>query len=152
MKGYTIVELIVAVSILVFVTALVVSRNRDFRSSKELEGVAQTFAADLRLAQSQAASGRKDQACTGDLEGYDVEIVRAASPAEYEVRLRCPNVILVKEVELTGVSVLSPTLVTFLPLASGVETLSGSAETITFIDELSGRESTVTITPSGNIQ
>ena len=71
-KGYTLIELILVVSVFLLITTLGIARFNEFNERQVVAQSADTFISNLRLIQAKALSGDKPDGCT-TLTGYTVE-------------------------------------------------------------------------------
>lgn len=69
--GFTIIELLVVMGVLVTITALLISNYNNFNAIEKLRQAGKTLKTDLRIAQTDATSGLKPTGC-GTLDGYQV--------------------------------------------------------------------------------
>ena len=160
--GFTIVELLIAVAIVLLFAGGVVSGYRTFNDTQTIKQVEQTLVSDLRLAQARATSGEKPGGCT-KLVGYTVRF--SNTPSSYTVQPQCAPEGLIsaaaQTVSLpTGVTFSNPPAspVIFGVLTQGVTnpttvTVSGGSKTIAVTISASGTidvvpTPTATITPT----
>ena len=103
LKGYTLVELLVSVTIIGLVFGVGYVAFRSFSQRQILDGAARDLRGQLRLAQEQALAGKKTVDCTGTLTGYQLNITSGVS---YDLEVYCTNGSFpVKSVDLpTGLS------------------------------------------------
>lgn len=73
-KGYTLVELLVGITIISIVFSIGYASFREFSRRQALSGVSKKIKADLRLAQQLSLTGQKPDACT-QLDGYTVSFL-----------------------------------------------------------------------------
>lgn len=85
--GFTLIEILIAITISSLLLGFAATSFRDFQSTQEIEQAQQLLKSNLRYAQSQALAGVKEteSGCTGDLVGWYVLLTSNA----YEVRSRC---------------------------------------------------------------
>lgn len=92
-NGYSLVEVLIAISIMVALFTLGFTNYRDFSRRQSLQNAAGKIQADLRLAQEMALSGQKptDSNCTGtnSLNGYFFNVINTST---YEIRASCTGV------------------------------------------------------------
>ncbi len=74
MAGFTLIELLVVVGIIGILTAVGVASYNSFNESRVIRSLAGEIESNLRLAQSNAISGKKDDNCTDYLEGWYVDL------------------------------------------------------------------------------
>lgn len=84
--GFTLVELLVTISIMTILFGIGISRYLDFNQSRRVKEAAQTLRADLRYARDRALAGEKVPGCT-TLIGWYVVIY----PHSYVFGCRCAN-------------------------------------------------------------
>jgi len=88
--GFTIIELVVVMSILVILFGLALPSYRDFQAGQALAQATQTLKADLRFAQSQALAGVKPNSSCGPtdvLRGWFIQFQESS----YSIYVRCGN-------------------------------------------------------------
>lgn len=73
-KGFTLVELLVAMTILAVLVGVSVARFRQFNRAQIVKEAAKSFKADLRMAQSKAVTGQKPASGCDYLKGYTVKL------------------------------------------------------------------------------
>ncbi len=152
--GYTIIELLIVVMVMVMVFGLGVIRYRDFQRRQALSAAARTLITDLRFAQERALAGNKPATCT-TLSGYVLHRVSASS---YDIRVRClpgPTDSVTKSETEVGFASKHPGItlsvfsdVFFKVLGEGV----GSAVSITLTQANTSFTKVVNITTGGEIQ
>ena len=109
--GYTLIEVVIAVSIGLLVTGLGLAAYNRFNERQGLEAGGSQLYSDLRLAQSRAAASDKPVACaSGTLQGYRL-LYLTGSTTKYQVMALCDG-------ELVDVGIIRT-------LPRGVETESG---------------------------
>lgn len=152
-SGFTLIELIVAVSIIGILFSIGVAKYGEFNRSQIVEQAALDLKNNLRLAQNRAFIGEKDSsptACgtTKYLDGWYVSF----DSGSYDIYGRCgedttffSTTIPLSSKKVTISSPLPPTI-RFKPLGNGVE----NAGTITLSG--SGGSRTVTVTATGEIR
>ena len=95
--AYTLIELLVGISIISIVFSVGFASYRDFSRRQALSGVTKALISDLRLIQQKALAGEKIGSCT-TLDGYKINI----SSASYSLYADCASDILLKTVDLTA--------------------------------------------------
>lgn len=155
-KGYTLIELLVGITIISIVFTIGYAGFREFSRRQALSGVSKTVKADLRLAQQLASTGQKpsvDQGSCSQLSGYTFE---REDVSEYSISANCFNAgfavsRLVKTVNLdtdVTISVSPNPSIQFKVLGQG--TNSDSDFTIT-LDHTSGSQTTIVVGSGGEI-
>lgn len=143
-SAFTIIELLIAMSIMVLLFGIGVAKYVSFNQSQTIKQAAQKLKSDLRVVANKAITGEKN-GC-GTLDGYQVSFISG----QYSISSACSGgtFIAVNAVNLpTGVSFNPlPSPVLFKVLGQGVS----SATTITLSGF--GRTEIVTVNISGEIQ
>jgi prepilin-type N-terminal cleavage/methylation domain-containing protein len=89
MKGFTLIELIVAVAISLTVTGLILVNYNTYNDTQTLKQAALTLKNNLRYAQIQALTGKKPTPCT-ELLGYIVNFFNVPNnPSNYTIQAEC---------------------------------------------------------------
>lgn len=155
-KGFTLVELLVALGIIAVVFGLSFVAYREFSRRQQLAEAANVFKSNLFLAQQRALSGERSICATGEvLNGYRVYF---DNPASYKVFADCgrswPQTWddqLIKSVNLpSGITKSAgPSDIYFKVLAQG--TVFDKDQTVVFTQVSTGKTLTVTITKTGSI-
>lgn len=149
MRGYTLIELLVTITIIGLMFGFGFVNFRDYSRRQHLAGVATKLKADLRLAQEKALSGEMPDGCI-NLSTYSVEI----SAGSYEVLANCADEVSVKTVDFpTGISA-SATLgtISFKVLGHGTNIPAGSEAKVTLAQADGGLTMMVTVTSGGEIK
>jgi prepilin-type N-terminal cleavage/methylation domain-containing protein len=151
--GYTLIEILVGVSIIGLIFSFGYVSYRDFARRQALLGTARGIKGDLRLAQEQALSGKKPAsvACAGEgsLNGYDFYTDSATS---YLIQANCAGGLVDdKAVEINSeISLVAiPDRFTFKVIGKGTS-LTGAA-TITLTQNVTGNTQIITVSPEGKI-
>lgn len=110
-RGFTIIEILVATSIMMVLFGIVIARYNSFNESEKVRQAALTLKADLRLAQTKARSGQLPLSpeCLG-FGGYYVDFVTDTS---YTIAPECNGS---RDFPLDTTTVTLPVGVTFSPL------------------------------------
>lgn len=154
-KGYTFIEILVALTIVGLIFGIGYVNFRDFSRRQALSGTARSVMGDLRLAQEQALAGKKPSAAfcnsPNQLNGYNF---RVNSSTSYQLEANCSggNVV-TKSVTLpTGISLStpSPNPITFKILGQGTN-LSADA-TITLTQPGTSNTKQIVVTSGGEIK
>lgn len=149
-KGFTIIEVLVVIVIIGLVMAVGSVRYSDFTKRQQVVTVKRQLMADIRAAQSDAASGIKPGGCNSQsytLEGYAFRLLSSggpSTPASYETFALCKSSVatenfITKSASLPlGVTIVITTSpgplvnpVIFKPLANGTNLAGGATSTIT---------------------
>jgi prepilin-type N-terminal cleavage/methylation domain-containing protein len=158
-NGYTLVEVLVVLSIMAVLFASGYSNYRDFSRRQAITNTSKSLQADLRLAQQTALSGNlpTDSACNGvnRLEGYLFNVVSATT---YEIKAKCTGgtAAPVKTVTLTpGITIAvpfpAPNPILFKVLGQGTNINSAHAD-IQLVQVSSTSATTIQVFPSGQIE
>lgn len=156
-KGYTLIELLVGLSIIGLLFGFGYVSFRDFSRRQSLAGTAKKIQGHLRLSQQESLSGRKpdNSACNtpNSLTGF---IFNVYSANAYKIQARCTGGdVLVRDVELPeGVTIQAPNPnpILFKVVGQGTNIGEGSTATITVVQTQSGNSYQVIVTSSGEIQ
>lgn len=157
-KGFTIIEVLVVIVIIGLVMVVGSVRYREFSQRQTVVSAKRQILADIRAAQSDAASGRKPDGCTANhtLTGYGFEVIGTANPASYRTYAVCAlggvsaNYV-TKQTNLPqGVTITQPPVIIFKPLAEGTNIPSGTSRVITINTGVNS--DTVTVTSAGEIK
>jgi len=147
MKGFTLIEVIVAVAVSLVVTGFIIVNYNSYNDVQTLKQAALTFKNNLRLAQSKAVTGEKPALCT-ELAGYRVVFTSTS----YTIRARCNP----EGNQGTTISVDLPHGVTFSPVPGTfwftVVTRGTTLSTITTLQLIgSGKQYAIQVSPGGDI-
>lgn len=151
-KGYSLVEILVVLTITGAIFGLGYAGFRDFARRQSINSAAKTFKTDIKLAQEQAFSGKKVQGC-GVLDGYKVSVDSAnslytifasCSNAEYEIKSKelPPDIVM---------TVATQNVFTFKSIGQGTDIPAGESVTVTFSQKASGYSVPVIISASGGV-
>jgi len=152
--GYTLIELLVAITILGIIFGAGYISFRDFSRRQALTAAVRTVSGDVRLTQEMALSGKKPAGCI-TLNGYkfkiapdSYDIVAACNfpEVEYDVKVGVPLPIGVTMAAQPSSSIY------FKVLGQGTNILEGSPEVVTLTQVNSGQTQTVTVTSGGEIK
>lgn len=155
MKGYTLIETLVALTIVGLIFGIGYVNFRDFARREALSGTARNVAGDLRLAQEQASAGKKPTAgaCNSPnlLNGYDFRVIGASS---YQLEANCSGGNVVTKTGTLpsdiSMSTPSPNPITFKILGQGTN-LSADA-TITLTQSGTSNTKQIVVTLGGEIK
>jgi prepilin-type N-terminal cleavage/methylation domain-containing protein len=125
-KGFTLIEVLVVVGLLLLTTGGVVSNYNNYNDRQKVKQATLTLKDNLRLAQTSAMSGNKPTGCSGQLTGYQVAFT---SSTLYTITALCAggNGPTVSISMPSDVSIASPVTITFSPL-------TGEANVATYAD------------------
>ena len=148
-KGFTIIELIVSISIILVLTGLGIASYRNYSDREVAKQEISTLKSNLRLAQSKAAAGQKPirNSCSSFV-GYTVSFTLSS----YTITPNCANGLAIDEA-LTVTLPASVTFVspyssfTFYPLSGGTSLSNDLTLEMTSLGNTYG----ITVTPSGLI-
>ena len=156
MKGYTLIELLVALSIIGLLFGFGYVSFRDFSRRQSLTGTAKNLQGDLRLAQQQALSGQKpdDPFCNppNTLESYAFEVV---STSEYKIKVFCTGGTFDAKDVLTPLDIIlsTPAInpVKFKAVGQGTNIPENSSVSLTLTQKGTGNQVNITIGSGGQI-
>lgn len=83
-KGYTLIELILVISVLTLIASFGIARYNEFNERQAVQQSADTFISNLRLVQAKGLAGDKPEGCT-TLVGWTVEF----GPDSYTMYAQC---------------------------------------------------------------
>ena len=159
-SGYTIIEILISVFILVIIFSSVQAGYRTFILQKSLETVKSQIISDLKLAQEYAMSGKKPAGCSG-LSGYQFRAYYNATPDNnyYRINAACSSGIsmvkevyiknIAKQVRFTGADA-TPYLL-FKVIGGGTNIDESLTKTYS-LTQAGGATLTITVTPGGEIR
>lgn len=152
-RAYTLIEVLVVLSIIGVLFGIGYVSYRDFSRRQELAGVAKNIQGNLRKAQQSALSGVKPEGvyCNSQtLIGYDFYMV---SSSEYQIRANCAGGnIVVLDVNLPVSETLSMTDNPILFKVLGNGTNIASSATITVVQTATGDSTQISVGSGGDIQ
>jgi prepilin-type N-terminal cleavage/methylation domain-containing protein len=145
-SGYTLIELLVGLTIIAIVFSIGFAGYRDFSRRQAVAGVTKSIQSDLRNAQQLALTGQKPDTCTR-LSGYTFASVSSTS---YSISANCSNgSIEVKNVNLVDTT-LSAGSVMFKVLGQGTDLPDSLIFTVTHTS--GATPGTITIGVGGDIK
>ena len=153
-SGYTLIEILVAISIIGVLFSFGFVSYRDFSRRQALSGLVKQIQGDLRLAQGDAAAGYKPSGCLGTLDSYSFYI---SSNSVYKVQANCGATTTdVKSVTLPSGATMStnsiPSLLKFKVLGQGTN-LSGGVDWIMNLQQAgTGVSASIMVTSGGEIK
>jgi prepilin-type N-terminal cleavage/methylation domain-containing protein len=156
-KGYTLIEILVALTIIGILFGAGYVGYRDFSRRQSLAGTVKIIQGDLRKIQQNALSGIKPAGCASpnNLTGYYLTIV--PSDNKYNVKAGCSNgssiqvgeeIYLPENISITPPSP-NPILFKVLGLGTNIPT---DTTTIVLTQDLTGNTATITIGSGGDIK
>lgn len=156
-KGYTLIELLVTLSIVGLLFGFSYSSFRDFSRRQALSGSSKKIQGDLRLAQQQSLSGKKPSGVKCDspslLQSFSFNVY---SSNAYKIEANCSGGdILVKDVLLpTGIQIQAPSInpIKFKVLGQGTNIAVGTSVDITVSQTGTNNQSIVTVSSAGEIK
>jgi prepilin-type N-terminal cleavage/methylation domain-containing protein len=149
--GYTLLEIIVVVTIISLFTALSIGYYRNFDEQKKLDGDVKQFIDVLNLAANKANSGdlNPNPNCT-DFQGYSVLI---SSTTSYSLEFNCGDVYtevqaynLKSNISFTG----TDANILFKPLTGGTNLIRQAS--VTFTNNATGKCKKILINPLGGTE
>lgn len=156
--GYTLIEVLVGLTIIGFLFGLGYVNFRDFSRRQGVSGAAKKIQGDLALAQQLALSGQKpnDVKCTASgalLNSYDFRII---PPSEYVIEAKCTGgIVNSRDVVLPDdISIASGSLntISFKVLGQGTNIPAGGSVVFTLTQTRTNNKFDITIGSGGNIQ
>lgn len=155
-QGFSLIELLVAISIAGTLIALGIANYRGYSQRQSLESVVRSVKSDFRLAQEYASIGKKPTVCDSNstLSGYRFERVDNQS---YKISAVCPPISpnpVIKTANLpSGYTYsLSPTSITFKALSMGLEDFGITGNAYFTINDSLGNSKSISISPKGTIE
>lgn len=148
-KGYTLIELLVGISIVLIIFSVGFASYREFSRRQALVGILKQVKADLRLAQQLSLTGQKPSGVTcATLVGYkffrsdslNYKLIADCTNADHEIK----NVVMPENTTISAGSV------TFKVLGQGTDLTSPLTFTIT--NTTAATSGTVTVGIGGDIQ
>jgi prepilin-type N-terminal cleavage/methylation domain-containing protein len=155
-NGYTLVEILVTLTIIALLFSFGYASFRDYSRRQALSNAVSMIQGDLRIAQGDAVTGQKPAGCSTTLAGYNFRVV-ATSPAEYIIEAVCgATTTTVKDVTMDpGITLNtpSPNPLLFKVLDQGTTAGAGASNwKLTFTQAGTNNTATVTVTSGGDIQ
>ena len=148
-KGYTLIELLVGISILAIIFGVGFASYREFARRQSISGILKVIKADLRLAQQLSLTGQKPDGvvCT-TLVGY---IFMRADSVSYQLIADCTNANhIIKTVSMPENTTISAGSVTFKVLGQGTDLTAPL--TFSIVNSTAQTSGTVTIGIGGDVQ
>lgn len=149
MKGYTLIEILVGITIIGLVFGFGFVSFREFSRRQVVAGAAKQIKGDLRLAQEYALSGKKPADCVTQLDSYSFTVTSSQNPATYEIKASCSSNA-TKSVDLAPDLYISPAPpgIVFKALGQGT-TIEAGGSVIISVNQV-GTENRVDITVSAS--
>ena len=157
-KGYTLVEILVVISIVGLLFGVGFVSYREFSRRQALAGAARQFGGDLRLAQELALAGKKPAVCGANaLDGYQFVVT---PPNSYRVRAVCNLTTAIEKtvVVSSGVSIsglvpdLTPSNTILFKTLSGGTNIPAGTTVITLTQDVTADTRRITVTAGGEIR
>lgn len=154
-KGYTLIEILVTLTIIGFLFSFGYVSFRDFSRRQQMAGEIKQIQGDLRLAQEMALAGQKPESSCTRLDGYGFNVY---SDTDYKIEANCdgaPGTDINKDsgmpADLT-ISAPSPNPIIFKVLGEGTNIVASTSATITLTQVSTGRKASVVVTAGGEIK
>jgi len=152
-KGYTLIEILVTLTIIGLLFSFGFAGFRDFSRRQEVVGAGRKVIGDLRLAQQKSLSGEKPSGCTGSLSTYDFKRVDASS---YQIVAVCSGGSVIDKTQNlpSGLSIssFSPNPISFKILGRGTNVPVGTNTAITLTQTGTANTTAITINSGGEIK
>lgn len=159
-SGYTLIEILVALTIVGLLFGFGFVNFRDFSRRQIVIGTADKIRGDLRLAQADANSGQKPEGVECDspsvLDSIGLNVV---AENEYTIEAHCagaaPATVEIKNVVLSSdisISTPNPNPINFKVLGQGTNIPAAGSAVITITQEGTTNTTTITVTGGGKIQ
>lgn len=155
--AYTLIEILVGLSIIGLLFGVGYVGFRDFSRRQALSGTAKKIQGDLRLAQQQAMSGKKpaDSRCNSP-NTLDTFSFYVYSTSSYRIEANCSGGnVTIRDTSLpAGVTISAPSVnpVKFKVLGQGTNLTSGTSTSFNITQTGTPNQATVTITDGGEIR
>jgi len=157
-SGYTIIEIIISVFILIIIFSVAQAGYRVFILEKSLETAKSQIISDLRLAQGYAMSGKKPTGCSG-LNGYNFTTYITSN--SYTITANCGDNtagenVEIKTVELSriakGINIATDVNITFKIMGMGTNIPEGTSVFFDLNQQTTGYTRRITISSGGDVQ
>jgi type IV fimbrial biogenesis protein FimT len=157
-SGYTIIEIIISIFIIIILFSAAQAGYRVFILEKSLETAKSQIISDLRLAQSYAMSGKKPTGCSG-LNGYN--FTTSISNNSYTITANCGGDtagenVEIKTVELSkvakGINIANNISLTFKIMGMGTNISAGASVFFDLNQQTTGYSRRITISSGGDIK
>lgn len=151
-SGYTLVEILIGLTIISIVFSIGVASYREFSRRQELNGYIKKTISDIRLIQQKALSGQKPDASLGSCTRLDAYSLVTNGGSSYSIVANCVNGnVTIKSVDLGNITVTATTAVTRFKVL-GLGTDLPSDNTLTFRSTLTGNTSSLIIGKGGDVK
>jgi prepilin-type N-terminal cleavage/methylation domain-containing protein len=156
-SGYTLIEILVGLTIIGLIFSFGFVNFREFSRRQEVISIARSLKGDLRLAQEQALAGKKPEGAecggTNTLSGYHFEVTSATN---YVIEAECSNQTReTKNVTIPSdlsLSVPSTNPIIFKVLGQGTNILAGTEVSITITQTGTNNSTAIIVTSGGEIK
>lgn len=153
-KAYTLIEVLVVLTIIGILFGFGYISFRDFARRQALSGAAKQLQVDARLAQSESLGGKKPSICTENLDSISFRV----SDGGYQVEADCGALhpiiggptVFPSDISVSALP--SPNPIRFKVLGQGTNIDSGGTAQITLRQNSTGNTASITITAGGEIQ
>lgn len=151
-KGYTLIEILVVLSIVGLIFAASFASFREFSRRQAMLSAARNLKSDIKLVQEQAIAGKKPQGCD-ELTHYAL----AFTASSYEITAECVNgSYAVKEVampvDVTISSLPVPNPITFKTIAQGTNVNPAAPAAIILTHTKISMSLSITVTSGGKVE
>lgn len=150
--GYTLIEILVVLTIIGLIFAFGYANFRDFSRRQAVASAAKLIQGDLRFAQGNAITGQKPSGCNETLSSYAFRVI---SESQYVIRANCGSVNLdVKTVDMSSdiiLSIPSPNPLKFKVLGQGTN-IGATDWTLVLTQNGTANTATITVTAGGEIK
>lgn len=152
-SGYTIIEIIISLFILIMVFSVVQANYRQYIQRSSIDLARNQMISDIKLTREYALAGKKPTGCD-NLTGY---IFRAISvDSSYTITADCDTDVLIKTIILSdiskGTSIIGNSSVIFRVRGLGTDIATGGNRTFNLRQQTSSITRTVTVTSGGEIR
>jgi prepilin-type N-terminal cleavage/methylation domain-containing protein len=149
-SAYTLVEILVALTIIGLLFSFGFVSFRDFSRRQAIADAAKMIQGDLRLAQGDAMTGQKPNGCTTTLDSYSFNV---QSLSRYTIEANCAVIPPpVKDVTLpSDITITAPYPLKFKVLGQGTN-ITGTEWVLTLTQVGTGDTKSVTVTLGGEIK
>ena len=151
-KAFTLIEILVSISIMAILFSIGVANFRGAQRSKSLDAFRNQVISDLRRAQQYAQGGMKPSGCNGVLENVDFRVITTTS---YQITANCLlddgtlSSVPIKDIILDSVyRINAGGSVEFKPVGGGVE----NPRVITVTNTITGDSQSINISQAGDIR
>ena len=152
-SGYTIIEIIISVFILVMLFASIQAGYRQYILVKSLDSAKGMIVSDIKLAKEYALAGKKPPGCMG-LSGYIYST--DSTNNRYFIIADCITDVEIKKVDIAnlarGIIIGSDISVLFKIMGMGTNVPEGSYRSFNLSQQTTGNIRTVTITSAGEVK